>query len=72
MGDVDQVPPGVDPATPSPARMYDYMLGGTHNFQADQGAEASLTYIGSWGAEDPELADSDGSRALYCAVARRP
>jgi hypothetical protein len=36
------------------------------------GAEASLTYIGSWGAEDPELADSDGSRALYCAVARRP
>ena len=30
------VPPGVDPAVPSPARMYDYYLGGTHNFPADR------------------------------------
>jgi S-adenosyl methyltransferase len=29
-------PPGVDPAVPSPARLYDYFLGGTHNFQADR------------------------------------
>jgi len=36
------------------------------------GAEPGLTYSGVWGAEDPELADSDGSRWLYCAVARIP
>jgi hypothetical protein len=37
-----------------------------------RGAEAALTYSGLWGAEDVQLADSDGSRWLYCAVARVP
>lgn len=32
------VPPGVDPAIPSPARLYDYFLGGRHNYPAEQGA----------------------------------
>ena len=36
------------------------------------GAEPAVTYAGLWGAEDPALADSDGSRWLYCAVARKP
>ncbi len=36
------------------------------------GAGPALTYSGLWGAEDPALADSDGSRWLYCAVARIP
>jgi hypothetical protein len=36
------------------------------------GAEPALTYSGLWGAEDVALADSDGSRWLYCAVARVP
>jgi S-adenosyl methyltransferase len=36
------------------------------------GAEASVTYVGLWGAEDLDLADTDGSRAMYCGVARRP
>lgn len=36
------------------------------------GAKPGLTYTGVWGAEDPELADSDGSRWLYCGVARIP
>jgi hypothetical protein len=36
------------------------------------GGEAGLTYAGLWGAEDLEAADSDGSRAFYCGVARRP
>ena len=36
------------------------------------GAEPALTYSGLWGAEDVALADSDGSRWLYCAVARIP
>ena len=37
-----------------------------------EGAEPDLTFVGTWGAVDAELADSDGSRWLYCAVARRP
>jgi hypothetical protein len=36
------------------------------------GAKPDLTYPGLWGAEDPVAADSDGSRGLYCGVARRP
>jgi S-adenosyl methyltransferase len=36
------------------------------------GAEPALTYAGLWGAEDLAAADSEGSRALYCGVARRP
>jgi S-adenosyl methyltransferase len=37
-----------------------------------EGAAPAITYSGLWGAEDVELADSDGSRWLYCAVARKP
>ena len=37
-----------------------------------QGAEPVVTYTGQWGAEEPDLADSEGSRWCYCAVARRP
>jgi hypothetical protein len=36
------------------------------------GAGPELTYSGVWAAEDPELADSDGSRWAYCAVAKIP
>jgi hypothetical protein len=32
------VGPGVDPSVPSPARIYDYILGGTYNFPADRAA----------------------------------
>jgi len=35
-----------------------------------QGAPAEITWVGLWGCEDPESADSEGSRWLYCAVAR--
>jgi hypothetical protein len=37
-----------------------------------EGAGPAIAHVGLWGAEDPELADSDGSRWSYCAVARRP
>jgi S-adenosyl methyltransferase len=37
-----------------------------------QGAEPGVTFTGLWGAEDVELADSEGSRWLYCGVARKP
>lgn len=32
----EDVPPGVDASRPSPARLYDYYLGGTHNFAMDR------------------------------------
>jgi hypothetical protein len=35
-----------------------------------QGAAPRLVFMGEWGAEDPELADSDGSRWGYCGVAQ--
>jgi hypothetical protein len=37
-----------------------------------EGAKPAVGYVGLWGAEDPAAADSDGSRVLYCGVARRP
>jgi hypothetical protein len=37
-----------------------------------EGAKPAVTYIGLWGADDPDLADDDGSRLAYAAVARKP
>jgi SAM-dependent methyltransferase len=34
-------------------------------------AAPDVTYVGVWGAEDPESADSEGSRVLYCGVGKR-
>lgn len=39
---------------------------------AYQDAEPAVTYVGVWGADDPETADTEGSRVLYCGVAGRP
>src|SRR5690606_35758442 len=36
------------------------------------GGKPGVTFGGLWGAEDPELADDDASRALYAGVARKP
>jgi S-adenosyl methyltransferase len=36
------------------------------------GADRVMTYAGLWGAEDIEAADTEGSRGIYCGVARRP
>lgn len=36
MGSDQAVPPGVDIERPSSARMYDYFLGGAHNFESDR------------------------------------
>jgi hypothetical protein len=35
------------------------------------GAPADITWVGLWNCEDEDAADSDGSRWLYCAVARK-
>jgi len=34
--------------------------------------DPAVVHVGEWGAEDVRAADTDGSRWLYCAVARRP
>jgi hypothetical protein len=49
--DEQQAPPGVDPAIPSPARLYDYYLGGTHNYSADRDAAERIRRV------LPELTD---------------
>lgn len=74
----EDVPPGVDASRPSPARLYDYYLGGTRNFAVDRAlvpppprTDPAISYVGVWGAEDPVAADGDGYRGLYRGVGRR-
>src|SRR5262244_3364522 len=42
MTQAPQAPAGVDSARPSPARIYDYLLGGTNNFESDRMAAERL------------------------------
>ena len=59
------VPPGVDPTVPSPARLYDYYLGGTHNFPADRAAAARIL------AALPDLRDACwANRSFHQRAAR--
>ncbi len=44
-GDLEWVPAGVDTKRANPARVYDYWLGGTHNFLADQDLGRSLAAV---------------------------
>ena len=44
-GEPDWVPPGVDTKRANPARVYDYLLGGTHNFLADQDAGRAILAV---------------------------
>jgi hypothetical protein len=60
-----QAPPGVDPSKPSPARMYDYMLGGKHNFPVDREATERIR------ARAPDLEDAAWvNRAFHQRTAR--
>jgi S-adenosyl methyltransferase len=43
-----RVPPGIDVTVPSTARMYDYYLGGTNNFPADQEAAEGVLRSVPW------------------------
>jgi hypothetical protein len=52
MTELADVPPGVDPTRPSPARLYDYFLGGTNNFPVDREAAEYLK------ARIPDVADA--------------
>src|SRR5260370_1590193 len=42
MNDTEHAPLGAEPTKPSPARMYDYYLGGTANFQVDRDAVSRI------------------------------
>ena len=65
MNDGRQVPRGVDPNRPSPARMYDYMLSGKHNFQSDRDA------VERFRAQLPDLGDAAwANRAFHQRAAR--
>ena len=44
-GESDWVPPGVDTKRANTARVYDYWLGGTHNFLADQDVGRAIAAI---------------------------
>lgn len=46
----DQVPAGIDPAVPTAARIYDYLLGGQDNFAADRAAARRVAEL------SPEIA----------------
>jgi hypothetical protein len=52
MSETQRIPPGVDPTKPSPARIYDYVLGGTHNFPVDREAAERIR------AQSPDLKDA--------------
>ncbi|GAA1790823.1 SAM-dependent methyltransferase [Actinomadura chokoriensis] len=52
MSDIEQAPPGVDGTVPSPARMYDYILGGSANFAVDREAVERVR------AQMPDLEDA--------------
>lgn len=47
------------------------MIGDLEIVPPYQGAGPEVTWAGLWQCYDPALADSDGSRWLYCAVARK-
>jgi hypothetical protein len=65
MTEAEQPPAGVDLSRPSPARMYDYMLGGTHNFQVDRDATELFR------AQMPDLEDAAwANRGFHGRAAR--
>lgn len=64
MPDSEYMPTGVDPATPSVARMYDYYLGGKDNYAADR--EAARRVLGA--APDVPLAALENREFLRRVV----
>ena len=45
VGEVRPVPRGIDPNTPSIARVYDYVLGGKHHYESDRRAAKSMIEV---------------------------
>jgi S-adenosyl methyltransferase len=61
----DWVPSGVDTKRANPARVYDYWLGGTHNFLADQDAGRAVI------AADPNMRDMARANRAFLGRAVR-
>ncbi|MEU8342048.1 SAM-dependent methyltransferase [Spirillospora sp. NPDC048832] len=59
-------------AYPRPRAEIERFFAGLEIVPPYEGAPAEVCHLGVWGAEDPDEADSDGSRLGYCAVARKP
>jgi len=57
---------------PRPRTQVERFFDGLELVPPYEGAQDAVGYVGSWGAENPDAAQSDGSRVLYCGVARRP
>jgi hypothetical protein len=80
---MDQIPPrmvaaalemyqrAAHPLYPRTRADVERFFGGLELVPAQPGGDASVGFVGAWGAEDPAAADSDGSHALYAGVARR-
>ena len=65
MGGAGQMPEGVDVTRPTPARLYDYYLGGTSNFEVDRVAAERLRLV------MPELSDAAwANRGFHQRAAR--
>lgn len=60
------------PLYPRPLADVERFFDGMELVAPHDGASPAVCHAGLWGAEDPEAADSDGSRVIYCGVARRP
>jgi S-adenosyl methyltransferase len=80
---MDQIPPrmvaaalemyqrAAEPLYPRTRAEVERFFDGLELVPAQPGGDPAVGFVGGWGAEDPAAADSDGSRALYCGVARR-
>ena len=60
------------PAVPRSREEVERFFTGLEIVPPYEGGEPVVTYVGLWGAEDPEAADDDGSRLAYAAVGRKP
>jgi SAM-dependent methyltransferase len=60
------------PAVPRSREEIERFFAGLEIVPPYEGADPAVTYVGLWGAEDPEAADDDGSRLAYAAVGRKP
>jgi hypothetical protein len=70
-GEPDWVPPGTDTKRANVARVYDYLLGGTHNFLADQDVARTIIAVGGPNARAAIRANRDflGRAVRFLAAA---
>jgi hypothetical protein len=57
---------------PRPRAVIESFFEGLEIVEPYLNAGPNLCFVGMWGSDDPEAADSDGSRIMYCGVARVP